>query len=175
MLTTSVPIRGVAPSTRDDSTTGVFDLFDAAPTAGLELPCRASEADLWFADNPAGLERAKSLCVSCPVRQECLAGALARQEPWGVWGGEIFEYGKVIARKRPRGRPRKTVELTVSSGERQMSAATPVAAKTDAVHVAHRGADEPRRTTGVPKSTGSPGFGGYDVDPGGSQPVERTA
>jgi WhiB family redox-sensing transcriptional regulator len=25
-----------------------------------------------------------------------------------VWGGEIFERGTVIARKRPRGRPRKT-------------------------------------------------------------------
>jgi len=24
-----------------------------------------------------------------------------------VWGGEIFDHGVVIARKRPRGRPRK--------------------------------------------------------------------
>jgi WhiB family redox-sensing transcriptional regulator len=54
-----------------------------------------------------GLELAKSLCLDCPVRVECLAGALERQEPWGVWGGEIFERGAVIARKRPRGRPRK--------------------------------------------------------------------
>ena len=37
----------------------------------------------------------------------CLAGALGREEPWGVWGGEIFERGAVIPRKRPRGRPRK--------------------------------------------------------------------
>ena len=37
--------------------------------------------------------------------------ALERQEPWGVWGGEIIERGTIIARKRPRGRPRKdTVE-----------------------------------------------------------------
>jgi WhiB family transcriptional regulator, redox-sensing transcriptional regulator len=28
-------------------------------------------------------------------------------EPWGVWGGEIFERGTVVPRKRPRGRPRK--------------------------------------------------------------------
>ncbi|MCW2632758.1 MAG: transcription factor WhiB, partial [Pseudonocardia sp.] len=62
-------------------------------------------ADLWFADDPAELERAKSLCEQCPVRAECLAGALRRREPWGVWGGEIFERGTVIARKRPRGRP----------------------------------------------------------------------
>ena len=34
-------------------------------------------------------------------------GAIERNEPWGVWGGEIFDRGVVIARKRPRGRPRK--------------------------------------------------------------------
>ncbi|HEX6577357.1 MAG TPA: WhiB family transcriptional regulator, partial [Jiangellaceae bacterium] len=34
--------------------------------------------------------------------------AHARREPWGVWGGELFISGVVVARKRPRGRPRKT-------------------------------------------------------------------
>jgi len=73
----------------------------------VEVPCRRFDPDLWFADSPAELELAKSLCLDCPVRVECLAGALDRSEPWGVWGGEIFERGAVIARKRPRGRPRK--------------------------------------------------------------------
>ena len=73
----------------------------------LAVPCHEADPDLWFAETPADLEQAKTLCGSCPVRSECLAGALARQEPWGVWGGEIFERGVVIARKRPRGRPRK--------------------------------------------------------------------
>jgi WhiB family transcriptional regulator, redox-sensing transcriptional regulator len=71
------------------------------------LPCRNFDPDLWFAEVPAELELAKSLCGDCPVRVECLAGALDRQEPWGVWGGEIFERGAVVPRKRPRGRPRK--------------------------------------------------------------------
>ena len=72
------------------------------------LPCRVEDPDLWFAETPAGLEQAKAFCADCPVRDQCLAGALRRAEPWGVWGGEIFERGAVIARKRPRGRPRKT-------------------------------------------------------------------
>ena len=71
------------------------------------LPCRVQDPDLWFAESPAQLEQAKSLCVECPVRAACLAGALDRGEPWGVWGGEIFDRGVVIARKRPRGRPPK--------------------------------------------------------------------
>jgi WhiB family redox-sensing transcriptional regulator len=72
-----------------------------------ELPCRTFDPDLWFAESPAELELAKSLCAECPLRVECLAGALDRAEPWGVWGGEIFERGAVVPRKRPRGRPRK--------------------------------------------------------------------
>jgi len=72
-----------------------------------ELPCRQYDPDLWFADVPADLEVAKTLCGSCPLKVECLAGAVERAEPWGVWGGEIFERGAVVPRKRPRGRPRK--------------------------------------------------------------------
>ena len=81
----------------------------AGPQGGARraLPCRAGDADLWFAESPAQLEQAKTLCAECPVRSACLAGALARGEPWGVWGGEIFDHGVVIPRKRPRGRPRK--------------------------------------------------------------------
>jgi WhiB family redox-sensing transcriptional regulator len=86
---------------------GIAELLDATPSAGPELPCQANNPDLWFADAPTELERAKALCVDCPVRAQCLVGALARHEPWGVWGGEIFERGNVIERKRPRGRPRK--------------------------------------------------------------------
>ncbi len=72
------------------------------------LPCRrGNAADLFFAEAPSDLELAKSLCQACPVKAECLAGALDRAEPWGVWGGELFLAGVVIPRKRPRGRPRK--------------------------------------------------------------------
>ncbi|WP_026918463.1 WhiB family transcriptional regulator [Gordonia shandongensis] len=78
-------------------------------TSRIELPCQTTEADadLWFADRPELLEEAKQLCGHCPLRVQCLQSALEREEPWGVWGGEIFERGTVIARKRPRGRPRK--------------------------------------------------------------------
>lgn len=72
-----------------------------------ELPCHAGDPDLWFADTPSDLERAKALCIDCPIRTQCLAAALQREEPWGVWGGEILDRGSIVNRKRPRGRPRK--------------------------------------------------------------------
>lgn len=114
MLVRNVPLDGGAldenqPSATDgDPVAGLGGLLDAAPGVDLSLPCReAEDADLWFADTPAELERAKTLCVGCPFKAECLNGALTRGEPWGVWGGEIIQRGSVIARKRPRGRPSK--------------------------------------------------------------------
>jgi WhiB family redox-sensing transcriptional regulator len=71
------------------------------------LPCHLVDPEVFFAESPADVEAAKALCVGCPVRDACLAGALQRREPWGVWGGELFIGGVVVARKRPRGRPRK--------------------------------------------------------------------
>ena len=71
------------------------------------LPCRAQDPDLWFSDSPAQLNIAKAVCADCSARTACLAGAIRRREPWGVWGGEIFQQGRIIAQKRPRGRPRK--------------------------------------------------------------------
>lgn len=72
-----------------------------------ELPCRQHPADLWFAELPHEVEQAKDLCGACPIRSGCLAGALRRAEPWGVWGGQLILQGRVVPRKRPRGRPRK--------------------------------------------------------------------
>jgi|SRR3954447_25653052 WhiB family redox-sensing transcriptional regulator len=89
----------------------------APPTTGpltgsgvdeAQLPCRREDPELFFAESPSDVELAKSLCGTCPVRAECLAGALERREPWGVWGGQLVLQGAVIPRKRPRGRPRKS-------------------------------------------------------------------
>jgi WhiB family transcriptional regulator, redox-sensing transcriptional regulator len=88
---------GTGPSTAQLSS----KVYSAA-----ELPCR-EEPELFFAESPEDVEFAKSLCGSCAVRMACLAGAMARAEPWGVWGGELFLRGEIVPRKRPRGRPRK--------------------------------------------------------------------
>jgi WhiB family transcriptional regulator, redox-sensing transcriptional regulator len=89
-------------------TLSVLDALRASESVmSRELPCRVNDPELFFAESPADVEQAKSLCRPCPVRAECLAGALERSEPWGVWGGELLVSGVVVARKRPRGRPPK--------------------------------------------------------------------
>lgn len=84
-----------------------ISVLDPKGAEAAALPCRVNDAELFFAESPTDVELAKALCQDCPVRAECLAGALERREPWGVWGGELFLQGAVIPRKRPRGRPRK--------------------------------------------------------------------
>jgi len=57
--------------------------------------CKGAQAGLFF--QPSQFERkherlareqaAKSICARCPVREQCLAFALAAREAHGVWGG----------------------------------------------------------------------------------------
>ena len=63
--------------------------------------------ELFFSDQIPDIVRAKGICATCPRIAPCLDGALDRREPWGVWGGELFLNGKVLAQKRRRGRPPK--------------------------------------------------------------------
>jgi len=97
-----------------------FRVYAAAPQASgrrwsasrraqtaADLPC-TDDPKVFFAESPDEVETAKALCRGCPARAACLAGALGRREPWGVWGGELFMRGATVPRKRPRGRPRKT-------------------------------------------------------------------
>lgn len=82
-------------------------LIDETVLTATGLPCHLVDPDIFFAEAPAEIEFAKTLCVDCHAKAECLAGALARREACGVWGGELIVNGVVVARKRPRGRPRK--------------------------------------------------------------------
>jgi WhiB family transcriptional regulator, redox-sensing transcriptional regulator len=77
----------------------------ASGLARTDRPPCSRHPDLFFAEDPVRLEFAKTLCENCAARDTCLAGALARREPVGVWGGQIFDRGRVIEHKRRRGRP----------------------------------------------------------------------
>ena len=74
------------------------------------LPCHTADPELFFSEDASEMAVAKSLCASCPLLTSCLEGALARAEPWGIWGGELFDNGKVVAAKRRAGRPRSRTQ-----------------------------------------------------------------
>ena len=62
---------------------------------------------IFFSEDLGDIARAKRICADCPSLTLCLEAAIDRNEPWGVWGGQLFRKGKILANKRGRGRPRK--------------------------------------------------------------------
>ncbi|MDQ4098741.1 MAG: WhiB family transcriptional regulator [Actinomycetota bacterium] len=71
--------------------------------------------ELFFSEQLDDIARAKAVCVTCAVRAPCLAGAIERREPWGVWGGQLFLNGKILAFKRKRGRPPKNAAAQLTA------------------------------------------------------------
>ena len=66
--------------------------------------CAAVDAGLreaFFSTDPGDIAAARQVCSSCPVQLRCLAGALVRDEQWGVWGGWLFEPRIVHAVAQP--------------------------------------------------------------------------
>lgn len=87
-------------------TVDLFELLETLEQTEL-VPCRVHDAEIWFAQTPDDVEFAKALCATCPAVGVCLAHALEREVAWGIWGGELFERGVLVPKKRARGRPRK--------------------------------------------------------------------
>ena len=69
---------------------------------------------LFFSEQLDDIARAKAICAECPLREACFESALARREPYGVWGGRLFFKGRVLAFKRPRGRPPKNQQSMIA-------------------------------------------------------------
>jgi hypothetical protein len=98
----------------DTHDTDIDQTFDelVAPVAVRAPRARCADGHgtlthLFFSDIPLDIARAKAICGKCALAADCLTGALDRAEPWGVWGGQLVENGRVVHNKRPRGRPPK--------------------------------------------------------------------
>ncbi len=77
--------RKPAPKSDSDAVTGAY----GSETA-FTLPCHNADPELFFSESVSEIEVAKSLCAQCPVRAQCLEGALSREEPFGVWGWRVI-------------------------------------------------------------------------------------
>ena len=68
-----------------------------------DAACRDLETDLFFPASDEDAGPALEVCASCPVREACLAFALATRQDDGIWGGTTE-----ADRKRIRRRTRRT-------------------------------------------------------------------
>ena len=62
--------------------------------------CRTADPDALFVQG-AAQNRAKAVCLGCPVRTECLADALDHRIEFGVWGGMTERERRALLRRRP--------------------------------------------------------------------------
>lgn len=62
--------------------------------------CRDADPDELFVRG-ADQNRAKIMCMGCPVRTECLAEALDNRIDFGIWGGMTERERRALLRRRP--------------------------------------------------------------------------
>lgn len=62
--------------------------------------CRHADPDELFVTG-AAQNRAKAVCMGCPVRTECLSDALDNRVEFGVWGGMTERERRALLRRRP--------------------------------------------------------------------------
>ena len=65
-----------------------------------QAACRKADSDALFVQG-AAQNRAKLVCMGCPVRVECLADALDHRVEFGVWGGMTERERRALLRRRP--------------------------------------------------------------------------
>ncbi|TXH44371.1 MAG: WhiB family transcriptional regulator [Actinobacteria bacterium] len=73
----------------------------------FESACLTHDPELFFPIGDAGpavdqIEKAKAVCRTCPVMQECLAWALETGQDFGVWGGMSEPERLQLRRRRSR-------------------------------------------------------------------------
>ena len=86
------------------------EIEEVSAMASVKQTARCADGNgtltpLFFSDENIDIARAKAICARCALSTSCLEGALEREEPWGVWGGELIENGRIVVDRRPRGRP----------------------------------------------------------------------
>lgn len=62
--------------------------------------CRDESPSLFFPSDGVGVEVARRVCATCPVKEPCLEYALANGIDHGVWGGTSERERRRIARRR---------------------------------------------------------------------------
>ncbi len=104
------PDARIAPDEMADGTHVLDVALEVDSSFWAEAACAEGDgalAHLFFSEELQDIAAAKRICAGCPVLESCLEGALARKEPLGVWGGQLFANGRVLMAKRRRGRPPK--------------------------------------------------------------------
>jgi hypothetical protein len=65
--------------------TAPLDYFD--PNWRDHASCKGEDTAVFFFEDTSPNYRARELCITCPVRLDCLEYATEHEKDWGVWAG----------------------------------------------------------------------------------------
>ena len=75
----------------------------AEPADWMDLAaCGEIGGDEWFPEKGSSSRAAKAVCMSCPVRLQCLEYALERNIPHGIFGGKSERQRRAMRRSGSR-------------------------------------------------------------------------
>lgn len=66
----------------------------------VEGNCRHEDSATFFPNDGVGVQVARAICATCPVKTPCLEYALRNHIAHGVWGGASERERRRIARRR---------------------------------------------------------------------------
>jgi WhiB family transcriptional regulator, redox-sensing transcriptional regulator len=89
------------PSERDLGT--LVLAYRDRPAWWSHAACRGCDPALFFPERGEQVAAAKRVCLTCPVRPECLDYALEKGEKFGIWGGKSEQERRRMRRARKKG------------------------------------------------------------------------
>ena len=76
-------------------------MFDDSDTSWMaEGNCRNHPPSVFFPSDGVGVDRARTICATCPVNALCLEYALTNRIDHGVWGGTSERERRRILKRR---------------------------------------------------------------------------
>lgn len=73
--------------------------------------CKGESPSVFFFENTSPNHEARRLCVTCPVRLDCLEYATEHEKDWGVWAGVTARVRLTLRRLMLRTKSQSVEEL----------------------------------------------------------------
>jgi WhiB family redox-sensing transcriptional regulator len=85
---TAIPARHVTSHGHTEQRSVIEDLFGNNEPWMITAVCaQTDDPDAFYPEKGGPTQKGKAVCGRCDVRAACLAYALDRNEPYGIWGG----------------------------------------------------------------------------------------
>ncbi len=79
--------------------------------------CRGEDPSVFFFEDTSPNHRARQLCITCPVRMDCLEYATFAEKDWGVWAGVTARVRLTLRRLMLRTKTSTVAELLATKPE----------------------------------------------------------